>query len=286
MMKKITTSTVKRMKKQGEKITMLTAYDYPTAVALEEAEIEMLLVGDSLGMVVLGYEDTTKVTMEDMVHHTKAVVRGASKPLIVADLPFLSYHIDLGETVRNAGRLIQEGGAGAVKLEGGVEVVAQVKAITNAGIPVMGHIGLTPQSIHQMGGYYIQGKTEESANKLLKEAKALEEAGAFAIVLECVPEEVASYITQHVTVPTIGIGAGKGCDGQVLVSHDLLGLYPRSVPKFVKQYTELKETIVSAGQAYRQEVKEGQFPAEEHTFYLKGEVATKLYGGGSTSENI
>lgn len=278
-MKKVTTTTVRQMKRNREKITMLTAYDYPTAKILDEAGIELLLVGDSLGMVVLGYEDTTKVTMEEMLHHTKAVTRGAKRALVVADLPFLSYHIGIEKAVTNAGRLIQEGEAKAVKLEGGKKVIPQVEAITNAGIPVMGHIGLTPQSVHQMGGYYIQGKSVEGAKQLLDEALALEKAGVFAIVLECVPTEVATYISEHLTIPTIGIGAGDGCDGQVLVSHDLLGLYPRKVAKFVKQYVSLGEEISTAAQAYKDEVKEGSFPSEEHSFPLQQEEAIKLYGG-------
>lgn len=267
------------MKSKGEKITMLTAYDYPTAEIFDEAGVEMLLVGDSLGMVVLGYEDTTKVTMEDMLHHTKAVSRGGKRALIVADLPFLSYHVGINEAVRNAGKMIRDGGAQAVKLEGGSEVVDQVRAIVNAGIPVMGHIGLTPQAINQLGGYYIQGKTEEDARKLINDAKSLEKAGAFAVVLECVPMELAGLISNAITIPTIGIGAGAGCEGQVLVSHDVMGLYPRMVPKFVKQYANMRSDMLKVAITYVQEVKEGSFPGEEHSFHLKDEIAGKLYGG-------
>jgi 3-methyl-2-oxobutanoate hydroxymethyltransferase len=279
-MKKITTETIRRKKKNNEIITMLTAYDYPTAEILDEAGIDMLLVGDSLGMVVLGYDNTTEVTMEDMLHHVKAVTRGSKRSLIVADLPFLSYHIGINETVKNAGRLIQEGKANAVKLEGGKEVVPQVKAIVNAGIPVMGHIGLTPQSINQLGGYYVQGKSEEDAKKLIEDAKALEHAGAFSIVLECVPTELAKLITKELNIPTIGIGAGSDCDGQVLVTHDVLGLYSRMVPKFVKQYANIRESIVDATKEYIYEVKEKHFPSNEYVFHLQEEVISKIYGGG------
>lgn len=278
-MKKITTETIRR-KKNNEIITMLTAYDYPTAEILDESGIDMLLVGDSLGMVVLGYDNTTEVTMEDMLHHVKAVTRGSKRCLIVADLPFLSYHIGINETVKNAGRLIQEGKANAVKLEGGTEVVKQVEAIVNAGIPVMGHIGLTPQSINQLGGYYVQGKSEDDAKKLIEDAKALEQAGAFSIVLECVPTELAKLITKELTIPTIGIGAGCDCDGQVLVTHDVLGLYSKMVPKFVKQYANIRESIVGATKQYISEVKEKNFPSNEHVFHLQEEVIGKIYGGG------
>lgn len=279
-MKKVTTETIRKKKNKNEIITMLTAYDYPTAEILDEAGVDILLVGDSLGMVVLGYDNTTEVTMEDMLHHVKAVTRGSKQSLIVADLPFLSYHIGINEAVRNAGRLIQEGKSNAIKLEGGKEVVEQVKAIVNAGIPVMGHIGLTPQSIHQLGGYYVQGKSEEDANRLLEEAKALEMAGAFAIVLECVSTELAKLITQEICIPTIGIGAGSDCDGQVLVTHDVLGLYSRMVPKFVKQYANIREHIIDATKNYIKEVKEKSFPSEEHVFHLKEDVIGKIYGGG------
>ncbi|WP_105613971.1 3-methyl-2-oxobutanoate hydroxymethyltransferase [Vallitalea okinawensis] len=279
-MKKVTTETIRRMKTKNEIITMLTAYDYPTAEIFDEAGVDILLVGDSLGMVVLGYEDTTRVTMADMLHHVKAVSRGSKRALIVADLPFLSYHLGVYEAVRNAGRLIQEGKANAVKLEGGKEVLDQVKAIVNAGIPVMGHIGLTPQSINQLGGYYIQGKTEGEAKRLLEDAKELEKAGAFAIVLECVPMELAKMISDEISIPTIGIGAGVSCNGQVLVSHDVLGLYSRMIPKFVKQYADMRTEMQTATKAYVNEVKDKKFPAEEHSFHLSDEVIGKIYGGG------
>lgn len=264
---------------------MLTAYDYPTAQIMDEAGVDILLVGDSLGMVVLGYEDTTKVTMEDMLHHVGAVHRGSNRSLIVADLPFLSYHLGVYEAVKNAGRLIREG-ANAVKLEGGREVTSQVEAMVHAGIPVMGHIGLTPQSINQLGGYYIQGKSEEDARRLLDEAKALEKAGAFAIVLECVPMELAKLITDAVEIPTIGIGAGAACDGQVLVSHDIFGLYAKIMPKFVKRFTDIRSHMLKATKDYINEVSGKRFPGEEHSFHLKDEVTIKLYGGGYEDASI
>lgn len=284
-MKKITTETIKK-KKNNEKITMLTAYDYPTAEILDKAGIDILLVGDSLGMVVLGYEDTTKVTMADMLHHTKAVSRGVKHSMIVADLPFLSYHLGITEAVKNAGRLVQEGNAHAVKLEGGMAVLDQIRSIVNAGIPVMGHIGLTPQSVNQLGGYYIQGKTEEDAKRLIKEAKEIEKAGAFALVLECVPTELAKTITDTINIPTIGIGAGSDCDGQVLVTHDVLGFYSRMVPKFVKQYTNINESISSAAKLYIDDVKQTTFPSDKHVFHLSDDVLGKLYGGGIANEDI
>lgn len=285
-MKKITTQTIRNRKKKNEIITMMTAYDYPMAEILDEAGMDILLVGDSLGMVVLGYDDTTCVTMEDMIHHAKAVSRGSKRSLIVADLPFLSYHVGVHEAVRNAGRLIQEGRAHAVKLEGGKDVLEQVKAIVSAGIPVMGHIGLTPQSINQLGGYYIQGKTEADARRLLEEAKALEGAGAFAIVLECVPMELAQYMTNGITIPTIGIGAGIHCDGQVLVSHDVFGLYEKITPKFVKRYTDIRNHMMLAAKDYVKEVKERTFPSVEHSFHLQDEVMERIYGGGHQHESI
>ncbi|WP_339365846.1 3-methyl-2-oxobutanoate hydroxymethyltransferase [Vallitalea maricola] len=262
---------------------MLTAYDYPTAAILDEAGIDIILVGDSLGMVILGYENTTEVTIEDMLHHVKAVSRGSKHSLIVADLPFLTYHTGKYEAVRNAGRLVQEGKANAVKLEGGTEVIKQTKAIINAGIPVMGHIGLTPQSINQLGGYYIQGKSEEKAKKLLEDAMALEEAGAFAIVLECIPTELAKLITEKVEIPTIGIGAGSDCDGQVLVTNDILNLYSNMVPKFVKQYANLQDEIIKAASNYIRDVKQKAFPSKEHVFHIKQDVIDSIYGGGKKS---
>lgn len=268
MVKKVTTASLKKMKSEFKKITMLTAYEYSTATIFDKAGIDMLLVGDSLGMVVLGYEDTTKVTMEDMLHHTKAVSRGAKRAMVVADMPFLSYHLGKHTSVKNAGRLIREGNAGAVKLEGGKEVVEDVKAIINAGIPVMGHLGLTPQSVHQLGGYFIQGKTVDEAKKIIEDAKALEEAGVFALVLECVPTELAQEISEVLSIPTIGIGAGNYCDGQVLVSHDVLGIYQKYIPKFVKQYAKLGEQMESAVKSYIEEVQNGIFPDEPYQFHV------------------
>lgn len=279
MAKRITTATIRKMKEDKQKISMLTAYDYPTAKLLDDAQVDGILVGDSLGMVVLGYEDTTQVTMEDMLHHVKAVSRGVKNSLVIADMPFLSYHLGIEKAVYNAGRFIQEGKAQAVKLEGGKEVVEEIKAIIKAGIPVMGHIGLTPQSIHNLGGYYVQGKTEEQAKKLIEDAKILEEAGVFAIVLELVPAEIASIISTQIAIPTIGIGAGAGCDGQILVTHDLIGLYQGSVPKFVKQYCEVGKSIEEAVNNYNKDVKAGLFPNEEHSFHAQTDTIKKLYGG-------
>lgn len=276
---KVTTATFRKMKQNKQKITMLTAYDYPTAKILDSSGVDSILVGDSLGMVVLGYENTTQVTMEDMLHHVKAVRRGVERAMLVADMPFLSYHLGTYESVKNAGRFIQEGLAEAVKLEGGREILDDVKAITKAGIPVMGHLGLTPQSIYQLGGYVMQGKTEEQAQRMLEDAKALEDAGAFSIVLEYVPAELASYISSNISIPTIGIGAGVGCDGQVLVIHDMVGLYQGNTPKFVKRYTEVGASIEKAVSQYVQEVKQGLFPGEEHSFHSQQESIKRLYGG-------
>jgi 3-methyl-2-oxobutanoate hydroxymethyltransferase len=280
MSKRVTTATFQKMKKDKEKITILTAYDYPMATIVDESGVDAILVGDSLGMVVLGYEDTTQVTMEDMVHHIKAVSRGTKRALVIGDMPFLSYHISISQSVINAGRILQEGKAQAVKLEGGKEIIDHVRAIVNAGIPVMGHLGLTPQSIHKMGGYFIQGKTSEQAEALLEDAKALEEAGVFAVVLECVTEEVATFISENLTIPTIGIGAGRYCDGQVLVMHDVLGLYKGNSPKFSKCYYNMQEHMAEAISDYVKEVKTGVFPSEAHVFYAKNESINKLYGKG------
>lgn len=258
-MKKITTKTIRGMKGR-EKASMLTAYDYPMAKILDEAEIDMILVGDSLSNVVLGYEDTTHVTMADMLHHTKAVSRGAKRALIVTDMPFLSYHTGVYDAVKNAGALIAEGGANAVKLEGGAEICDAVRAIINAGIPVMGHLGLTPQHINQLGGHGKQAKTEEAAQKLIDDAKALQEAGAFAVVLECIPDELAEKVTKELDIVTIGIGSGAKCDGQVLVLYDLLGLFKDFTPPFVKKYAELSGSVGSAVSQYIEEVKGGVFP--------------------------
>lgn len=269
--KKVTTRTFRQKKLAGEAITMLTAYDYMTATVVEQAGIDALLVGDSLGMVVLGYETTLPVTMADMLHHCKAVARGARSPLLIGDMPFMSYQVSTEESVRNAGRFLQEAGMDAVKLEGGRERADAVRAISNAGIPVMGHIGLTPQSVSQFGGFVAQGKTAEAAQRLVEDALILQEAGCFSIVLEAVPAQLAGLISSKLEIPTIGIGAGAGCDGQVLVIHDLLGLFDRFTPKFVKQYAQLHAPIVAALESYRDDVLAGQFPAEEHGFAMKDE---------------
>jgi 3-methyl-2-oxobutanoate hydroxymethyltransferase len=266
-----------RMKQTGEKISMLTAYDYPSAQWAEEAGIDMILVGDSLGMVVLGYDSTVPVTMEEMLHHTKAVCRGARQTFVVADLPFMSY-ATLDLAINNSGRLIKEGGADAVKLEGGYNVAPIVQALTRAGIPVVGHIGLTPQTANQLGGFKVQGRDLDSARQIVEDAQAIEQAGAFSMVLEAIPREVAGQISGSIKIPTIGIGAGLDCDGQVLVVHDILGLFKRFKPKFVKQYAQLGQEAVQAIQVFHQEVKSGLFPAEENTFGLSNEVKQKLYG--------
>ena len=274
---KKTVNTFKQAKEKGDKLTMLTAYDYSTAKLIDEAGIDAILVGDSLGMVCLGYPDTLSVTMEDMIHHTKAVTRGAKEAFVVADMPFMSYQTSVYDAVVNAERLIKEGHAHAVKLEGGMEVCEQIRAIVRASIPVCAHIGLTPQSINAFGGFSVQGKGEEAAKRLIEEAKAVEEAGAFAVVLECVPEALATLITQQIHIPTIGIGAGAGCDGQVLVYQDMLGLYSDFVPKFVKQFKKLDSEMKEGFRTYREEVRAGLFPAKEHTFKIDETVLSKLY---------
>lgn len=276
-MSKVTAMTFIERKKNLEKITVLTAYDYSMAKLLDENGVDCLLVGDSLGMTMLGYEDTLAVTMEDMLHHTKAVKRGTKNALVVADMPFLSYHISDEDAVINAGRFVKEAGAHAVKLEGGYQVKTKIEAIIAAQIPVMGHLGLTPQSVNVFGGFKVQGKTEAQARKLIEEAKMLEEIGCFAIVLECVPEKLARLVSDQLNVPTIGIGAGAGCDGQVLVIQDLLGMNKDFVPKFVKTYADLSGVIGSAVRAYCQEVKSGAFPEEKHTFKIDDEIINKLY---------
>lgn len=277
MSKRVTTADFRRMKQEGKPIAMLTAYDYPTATLLDASGIDAILVGDSLGNVIMGYESTVPVTMGDMIHHLRAVTRGVKRAMVIGDMPFLSYHLSREESVRNAGRLMQEGLAQAVKLEGGCEVADTIKAITAAGIPVMGHLGLTPQSVHQLGGFKVQGKDGEAARQLLEDAKELERAGVFAMVLECIPLQVARVITQAVAVPTIGIGAGVHCDGQVLVTHDLLGMFSDFTPKFVKQYANLKEQIVQACVNYKEEVKNKAFPGPEHAFNMAEEEIKKLY---------
>ncbi|KXY31838.1 3-methyl-2-oxobutanoate hydroxymethyltransferase [Bacillus mycoides] len=268
-----------KMKEQGEPITMLTAYDYPSAKLAEEAKVDMILVGDSLGMVVLGYDSTVPVTVEDMIHHTKAVRRGAKETFIVTDMPFMSYHVSSQDTMINARRIVQESGAHALKVEGAGEVTSTIHYLTNAGIPVVAHLGLTPQSVGVLGGYKVQGKDAESAKKLIEDAKKCEEAGAIALVLECVPMQLAELISEQLTIPTIGIGAGQKVDGQVLVYHDLISYGVNRVPKFVKQYTSVQEEIVRGISQYVTEVKTGQFPEEKHSFTMKEEECLALYGG-------
>ncbi len=265
-MPKLSLLELAQRKLRGPKLTMLTAYDYPTARVVDRAGIDLILVGDSLGMVCLGYPDTVSVTLDEMVHHTAAVARGTERALVVADLPFLSYQVCAEDAVRSAGRLLKQGRADCVKLEGGRTQADKIEAIVRAGIPVMGHIGLTPQTATQLGGFKVQGRDAEAARALEADAKAVEAAGAFALVLECVPSTLAARITQAVSIPTIGIGAGGRCDGQVLVLHDLAGLFDRFTPKFVKRYADLGRALAEAVEAFRQEVEDGAFPGEEHTF--------------------
>ena len=273
---RVTINQIKEMKQKGEKIAMLTAYDYSTARMVDEVGIPLILVGDSLGMVVLGYESTIPVTMEEMLHHTRAVVRGTKQAMIIGDMPFMTYHLSVSDALKNAARFIQEGGAQAVKLEGGVTVAEKVRNIVSCGIPVMGHIGLTPQSIHQLGGYKVRGKTAEAAAKLVEDAQALEEAGAFAIVLETIPAPLATLITQKVSIPTIGIGAGIGCDGQVQVINDILGSFTDFVPKHAKQYTKLTDIISKAVTEYYNEVKAGSFPTDKQSFSMDESILAEL----------
>ncbi len=274
---KNTVVTIREAKERGEKVTMLTAYDYSMAKLIDEAGINMILVGDSLGMVMLGYEDTLSVTMEDMIHHTRAVSRGAKEALVVADMPFMSYQASVYDAVCNAGRLMKEGRAQAVKLEGGREVTEHIKAVTNASIPVVAHLGLTPQSLNAFGGFKVQGKTEAAAKKLLEDAQIVEEAGAAAVVLECVPAKLAKLVTEKLQIPTIGIGAGAGCDGQVLVYQDMLSMFGDFKPKFVKRFGEVGAVMKEAFQKYSEEVKAGTFPAPEHTFKIDDDIIEKLY---------
>lgn len=274
---KNTVSTFKKAKENKEKLTMLTAYDYSTARLFDEAGINSILVGDSLGNVILGYEDTLSVTMEDMIHHSAAVARGAKNALVVCDMPFMSYQASVYDAVTNAGRLMKEGRANAVKLEGGEEVCPQIKAITECGIPVVAHLGLTPQSINAFGGYKVQGRDLEAAKKLIDDAVAVEKAGAFALVLECVPTEIATKITEKLTIPTIGIGAGNGCDGQVLVYQDMLGMFSDYTPKFVKQYANVGTIIKDAVTDYINEVNSGSFPDETRSYKASDDVLEKLY---------
>jgi 3-methyl-2-oxobutanoate hydroxymethyltransferase len=267
---------IKEMKQKAEKIVMLTAYDYATAKIVDEAGIPIILVGDTLGMVVLGYNSTIPVTMEDMLHHTKAVVRGTQRSLVIGDMPFMTYHVSVEDAMRNAARFLQEAGAQAIKLEGGVTVAEKVRRIVDCGIPVMGHIGLTPQSINQLGGHKIQGKTPEAAKRLLNDAIALEQAGAFAVVLETVPAPLAALITQKLTVPTIGIGAGPDCDGQVQVINDILGSTAGYIPKHAKQYAHLTDIIKNAITEYQNEIKSGAFPTETNSFTMDETILADL----------
>ena len=269
---KNTVTTLQKMKKDGEKISMLTCYDYTTATIMDEAGINIMLIGDSLGMTMLGYEDTIPVTMEDMIHHTAAVSRGAKNAFVLGDMPFMSYHASISEAVTNAGRLMKEGHANGVKLEGGAKFCKQIRAIVDAQIPVCAHIGLTPQSVNAFGGFKVQGKTVDKAEQLIRDAKAVEEAGASMVVLECVPAKLAKLISETISIPTIGIGAGAGCDGQVLVYQDMLAMYPDMKPKFVKQFAQIGEAMKGAFTDYISEVKDGTFPAEEHTFKISDEV--------------
>ncbi len=275
---RVTINQIKEMKQKGEKITILTAYDYTTAKIIDEVGIPLILVGDSLGMVVLGYESTIPVTIEEMLHHTRAVVRGTKQAMVIGDMPFMTYHISVSDALHNAARFIQEAGAQAVKLEGGVNVADTVSRIVECGIPVMGHIGLTPQSIHQFGGFKVQGRTPEAAVRLVKDAQALEEAGAFAIVLETVPAPLATLITQKVNIPTIGIGAGVGCDGQVQVINDILGSFTDFVPKHAKQYAKLIDIMSSAITEYYTEVKAGSFPTDKQSFSMDETILAELKG--------
>lgn len=276
---KNTLLTFKEAKNKKEKLTMLTAYDYSTASLIDEVGVNSILVGDSLGMVCLGYENTLSVTMEDMIHHSKAVAKGAKNALVVTDMPFMSYQTSVYDAVVNAGRLVKEGMAEAVKLEGGREIIEQIRAIVGASIPVVAHLGLTPQSVNAFGGFKVQGRDEEAAKRLIEDAIAIQEAGAFAVVLECVPSKLAELITNKLSIPTIGIGAGAGCDGQVLVYQDMLGMYSNFVPKFVKQYASVGEEMKNAFKKYIEEVQNSSFPEEKHTFKIKDEVIEKLYRG-------
>ena len=273
---RITINQVREMKEKGEKITMLTAYDYSTAKIVDEVGIPLILVGDSLGMVILGYETTIPVTMEDMLHHTRAVVRGTQQAMIVGDMPFMTYHVSVEDALRNAARFIQEAGAQAIKLEGGVTVAEKVKRVVECGIPVMGHIGLTPQSVHQLSGHKVQGRSPEAALRILEDAQALEEAGVFAMVLESVPAPLAALITEKMGVPTIGIASGAGCDGQVQIINDILGSFTDFVPRHAKQYAQLADTIRDAVSRYYDEVTAGAFPTKKHSFTMDETVLAKL----------
>ena len=274
---KTTVSTFQARKQQGEKISMLTCYDYSTAKLMEASGIDAVLVGDSLGNVMLGYPDTLSVTMEDMITYGGAVSRGCHNTMVVVDMPFMSYQVSAEQAVCNAGRLMKEARACAVKLEGGVRMAGRIRAIVAAGIPVMAHIGMTPQSVHQFGGFKVQGKEEAAARQLLADARAVQEAGAFSVVLECVPAPLAKLVTEELEIPTIGIGAGQGCDGQILVYQDMLGLFADYTPKFVKKFADIGGVMKQAFRAYDTEVKEARFPEEKHTFRLENAVLEKLY---------
>ena len=265
-MSKVTTAVIRDMKRKGEKIAMLTAYDYPTALIVDEAGVDIILVGDSLGMVILGYDSTLPVTMDEMIHHTKAVSRAVKHAMVVGDMPFMSYQVSAEDALYNAARFLQEAGAQGVKMEGGREVAEITRRITSAGIPVMAHLGLTPQSVHKFGGYKVQGKEDASAKRIIEDAKLLEEAGAFSLVLECVPATLAKAVTESLTIPTIGIGAGVDCDGQVLVLHDMLGMFEKFIPKFVKTYAKLNVQMKESIQQYIDEVKRSIFPEKKHSF--------------------
>mgnify|MGYP000695774733 CR=1 FL=1 len=275
---RLTIKDLQDMKARGEKIPMMTAYDYTSGKLLEQAGIPLMLVGDSLGMVVLGYDSTVPVTMDDMLHHIKTVVRGTEKAHIVGDLPFMSYHAEVSEAIRNAGRILKEGGAQSIKLEGGQEMAETVNRIVKSGIPVMGHVGLTPQSVNQLGGYRVQGKTISDAIRLMEDTRALEEAGAYAVVLECVPAALAQMITDRLSIPTIGIGAGAGCDGQVQVLHDFLGLFTDFLPKHARRYANLAETIQAAASQYISDVHLGEFPTDKESYKMSQSVLDELAG--------
>ena len=274
---KSTVLTLQKQKEEGNKITMLTAYDYSVAKLIDAAGIDVILVGDSLGMTMLGYEDTLPVTMEDMIHHTACVSRGAKDAFVIVDMPFMSYQTSVRDAVYNAGRLIKEGHAHAIKLEGGASVCEQIKAITEASIPVCAHIGLTPQSTNAFGGFKVQGKNKQRAKQIVEDALSVQEAGAFMVTLECIPDKLASLITDILDIPTIGIGAGNGCDGQVLVYHDMLGMFTDFKPKFVKHFGNIGEEMTKAFVSYRDEVKSKAYPAAEHTFKIEDEIMEELY---------
>ncbi len=275
-MAKFTVNSFKKSKREGKKISMLTAYDYTTASLLDEAGVDTILVGDSLGMTMLGYDNTLEVTVDDIIHHTKAVERGAKNAFIVADMPFMSYHVSVEDSIRNAGRMIKEGRAHAIKLEGGREVIDKIEGIVAAKIPVVGHLGLTPQSVNMLGGFKVQGKNVDKAREIIEDAKLLEEKGVCAIVLECIPEALAKIISESISIPTIGIGAGKYCDGQVLVIQDMLGLYKGFQAKFVKRYKNLGDEVIDATREYIKEINSEQFPLKEHTFGMDEEILKNL----------